>query len=80
MGSVMMDQVSDYFTVQVIKDVKDPFENQVMNYVKDPLAQHLRKYDFSEAYSSNTLRPMLDRAIGDLFDGLSIRKYSNAVF
>ena len=48
------DQVRAHFTVQV------------MNHVKDPLAQHLRKYNFSKAYRNNTLRPMLDRALGDL--------------
>ena len=48
------DQVRVHFTVQV------------MNHVKDPLAQHLRKYNFSKAYRNNTLRPMLDRALGDL--------------
>ena len=51
---------------QVWAQARAHFTVQVMNHVKDPLAQHLRKYNFSKAYRNNTLRPMLDRALGDL--------------
>ena len=56
------EQVSAHCTIQVKDQVKD----QIVKHFKAPLDQYLRKYNFLEAYSNNTLKPMLACALGDL--------------
>ena len=80
-GTQVREQVSAHCTVQAMDRAmnlamdlamnlaknlaKDQVKDQILKHFKAPLDEYLRKYNFSEA-SSNTLRPMLAHAIGDL--------------